>query len=71
MTTSTRCPCAGWARSPTWPQLVRFLLGPESSWITGTSVSVDGGHHLRRGPDFEPIALAMWGDAAKGIIPEE
>ena len=51
-------------------QLVRFLLGPESSWITGTSVSVDGGHHLRRGPDFEPIALAMWGDAAKGIIPE-
>jgi NAD(P)-dependent dehydrogenase (short-subunit alcohol dehydrogenase family) len=32
--------------------LVRFLLGPESSWVTGTSVSVDGGHHLRRGPDF-------------------
>jgi NAD(P)-dependent dehydrogenase (short-subunit alcohol dehydrogenase family) len=52
-------------------QLVRFLLGPESSWITGTNVSVDGGHHLRRGPDFEPIALAMWGDAAKGVIPED
>ena len=28
--------------------LVRFLLGPESSWITGTCISVDGGHHLRR-----------------------
>jgi NAD(P)-dependent dehydrogenase (short-subunit alcohol dehydrogenase family) len=44
--------------------LVRFLLGPESSWITGTSVSVDGGHHLRRGPDFEPAARAFFGDDA-------
>ncbi len=50
--------------------LVRFLLGPESSWVTGTTISVDGGHHLRRGPDFEPAALAMFGDAAEGIIPE-
>jgi NAD(P)-dependent dehydrogenase (short-subunit alcohol dehydrogenase family) len=31
----------------------RFLLGPESSWITGTCVSVDGGHHLRRGPNLD------------------
>jgi NAD(P)-dependent dehydrogenase (short-subunit alcohol dehydrogenase family) len=31
-------------------RLVRFLLGPESGWITGTCVSADGGHHLRRGP---------------------
>ena len=43
---------------------VRFLLGPESSWITGTSTSIDGGHHLRRGPDFEPVARAFFGDAA-------
>jgi NAD(P)-dependent dehydrogenase (short-subunit alcohol dehydrogenase family) len=50
--------------------LVRFLLGPESSWITGTNVSVDGGHHLRRGPNFEPMAAALWGDAVRGIIPE-
>jgi NAD(P)-dependent dehydrogenase (short-subunit alcohol dehydrogenase family) len=50
--------------------LVRFLLGPESSWVTGTTTSVDGGHHLRRGPDFEPAALALFGDAARGIIPE-
>lgn len=33
-------------------QLVRFLLGPESRWITGQVIGVDGGHHLRRGPDF-------------------
>lgn len=44
--------------------LVRFLLGPEAEWITGTSVSVDGGHHLRRGPDFEPAARAFFGDDA-------
>jgi NAD(P)-dependent dehydrogenase (short-subunit alcohol dehydrogenase family) len=44
--------------------LVRFLLGTEASWITGTLVSVDGGHHLRRGPDFEPAARAFFGDAA-------
>jgi NAD(P)-dependent dehydrogenase (short-subunit alcohol dehydrogenase family) len=43
--------------------LVRFLLGPESSWITGQCIGVDGGHHLRRGPDIEHWARAMYGDA--------
>lgn len=46
---------------------VRFLLGPESSWVTGTSLSVDGGHHLRRGPDFEPAARAFFGDEAVDV----
>lgn len=40
---------------------VRFLCGPESSWITGTVLSVDGGQHLRRGPDYEPFVEAMFG----------
>lgn len=31
---------------------VRYLCGPESSWVTGENVSIDGGHHLRRGPDY-------------------
>jgi NAD(P)-dependent dehydrogenase (short-subunit alcohol dehydrogenase family) len=39
--------------------LARFLVGPESRWITGQIINVDGGHSLRRGPDFsafiEPI----------------
>ncbi|HEX3947831.1 MAG TPA: SDR family oxidoreductase [Acidimicrobiales bacterium] len=31
---------------------VRFLAGPESGWITGECLAVDGGHHLRRGADY-------------------
>ena len=33
-------------------ELVRFLAGPESTWITGQSIAADGGHHLRRGPNY-------------------
>ena len=41
---------------------VRFLCGPESSWVTGVNLSVDGGHHLRRGPDVEVFARRFFGD---------
>jgi NAD(P)-dependent dehydrogenase (short-subunit alcohol dehydrogenase family) len=43
---------------------VRFLCGPESSWITGQVLGVDGGHTLRRGPDIEHWARALYGDEA-------
>lgn len=33
-------------------QVVRFLLSDESRWITGQTIAVDGGHSLRRGPDY-------------------
>ncbi|WP_063793349.1 SDR family NAD(P)-dependent oxidoreductase [Frankia sp. R43] len=31
---------------------IRFLAGPESSWITGQHLAVDGGHTLRSFPDL-------------------
>jgi NAD(P)-dependent dehydrogenase (short-subunit alcohol dehydrogenase family) len=42
--------------------LVRFLAGPESSWITGTCISADGGHHLRRGPNIDPVMHMLYAD---------
>lgn len=36
--------------------IVRFLIGSESSWITGQVISCDGGHTVRRGPDLDPLA---------------
>jgi NAD(P)-dependent dehydrogenase (short-subunit alcohol dehydrogenase family) len=41
--------------------LVRFLAGPESSWITGTCISADGGHHLRRGPNLDFVMDMLHG----------
>ena len=37
-------------------EIVRFLVGPESSWVTGHVIASDGGHTLRRGPDLDPLA---------------
>lgn len=41
-------------------QLARYLIGPESAWVTGQVIAADGGHTLRRGPDLDPLAkMAM------------
>lgn len=46
--------------------LVAFLLGPDSAWITGQCIGVDGGHTLRRGPDITPVMQMVLGE---GIHP--
>ncbi|MDZ7677423.1 MAG: SDR family oxidoreductase [Acidimicrobiales bacterium] len=43
---------------------VRYLCGPEATWVTGVSLPVDGGHHLRAGPDWDPIGRLLHGDDA-------
>jgi NAD(P)-dependent dehydrogenase (short-subunit alcohol dehydrogenase family) len=44
-------------------ELARFLIGPESSWITGQCISVDGGQSLRKGADYGPFAEPAYRDA--------
>jgi NAD(P)-dependent dehydrogenase (short-subunit alcohol dehydrogenase family) len=49
--------------------LARFLVGPESSWLTGQLINVDGGHHLTRGPSYRAIVEPLYGaDALRGIV---
>ena len=33
-------------------EAIRYLAGPESGWVTGQGLTVDGGHTLRRFPDL-------------------
>lgn len=41
-----------------------WLAGPESRWVTGQNIAVDGGHTLRRAPDLEAGLRARMGEAA-------
>jgi 7-alpha-hydroxysteroid dehydrogenase len=45
-------------------RLVRFLVSDDSRWITGQEIGVDGGHTLRRGPDF----TSFTGPVAAGLL---
>jgi NAD(P)-dependent dehydrogenase (short-subunit alcohol dehydrogenase family) len=53
---------------------VRYFAGPESSWVTGQCLTVDGGHTLRRFPDLTDLARRVFGDddfdaAMRGELP--
>jgi NAD(P)-dependent dehydrogenase (short-subunit alcohol dehydrogenase family) len=43
---------------------IRYLCGPEAGWVTGVSLPVDGGHHLRSGPNWDPLGRMLYGDDA-------
>ena len=64
-------PMAGVGEPEDVAHLARFLVGPEARWITGTSIDVDGGHALRRGPSFSEFAEAMFGRAVLDGGPPE
>lgn len=40
---------------------VRFLAGPESGWITGQCLAIDGGNLLRRSPNLTGMVEAIYG----------
>ncbi|MEH6802387.1 SDR family oxidoreductase [Rhodococcus erythropolis] len=49
--------------------LASFLLGPQSTWITGQIINVDGGQMLRRGPDFRSMLEPVYGsDGLRGVV---
>jgi len=49
--------------------MARFLVGPESTWLTGQAINVDGGHSLTRGPSYRAILEPLYGaDALRGIV---
>jgi len=54
---------------------VRYLAGPESSWVTGQSIGVEGGNELTRAPYLEFLVRKRFGDdaisaALAGQIPD-
>ena len=43
---------------------VRYLAGPESSWVTGQSFAIEGGNELRKAPDLGPMVEQIYGKEA-------
>jgi NAD(P)-dependent dehydrogenase (short-subunit alcohol dehydrogenase family) len=52
-------------------QLARFLIGPESTWVTGQCIAVDGGQMLRGGADYSAFAQPAYGDQPGWELVEE
>ncbi len=48
-------PLGGTSEPEEVAKVVKFLIGPDSARVTGQVIAVDGGHHLRAGPDFRPF----------------
>ena len=57
-------PMEGVGESEDVANLARYLIGQESRWVTGCAINVDGGHALRRGPNFGSFIEPAIGKAA-------
>ena len=51
--------------------LVKFLIGSDSQWITGQCINVDGGHSLRRGPQFTQFLANFTDEQLYGDLPAD
>jgi NAD(P)-dependent dehydrogenase (short-subunit alcohol dehydrogenase family) len=60
-------PLGGVAEPTDVADLVAFLCSPKARFITGQSINVDGGHHLRRGPDYSLFAGVSDDDPTFGL----
>lgn len=48
---------------------VRYLAGPESSWVTGQSFGIEGGNELRMAADMGPMVEQIYGaDAFAAVL---
>ncbi len=47
---------------------VRYLAGPESSWVTGQCFNIDGGQCLRRHPDMTDSVAQYFGEDALAAV---
>tara|TARA_B110000503_G_scaffold2955_1_gene3967 strand:- start:12 stop:416 length:405 start_codon:yes stop_codon:yes gene_type:complete len=53
---------------------IRYLAGPESSWVTGQSFAIEGGNELRKGADMSAMVEQIYGadafaSAKRGDLP--
>jgi NAD(P)-dependent dehydrogenase (short-subunit alcohol dehydrogenase family) len=49
--------------------VVRFLVGPEATWLTGQTITVDGGQSLRRGPSLASVLEPLFGaHGLRGVV---
>ncbi len=63
-----RTPLGGWSTAEDVAAVIRFLVGPESSRVTGERLVVDGGQAARSTSDFLPVVKARYPDCDPRLL---